>query len=449
MKTGLITCAVLALVLAGCGENGTEPDEHGTIICQTLPDSAAIWLDGIDTGKVTDAELTDIDFGEHVVTFTIHGYHDYAETVTVNASPVMVYRNFPEHKPPALRVLSNPPGAIITLNDTTLSVVTPAVFPDVPLGCNDQCDVYLRLPGYYPHFETVLLDSENTITVSATLEPCPDIDLTFARNDTLYAMKADGLTRRVLATGLGNGGLYQVSPNGQYIAYSAITGIVVANRDGSIRAEMPSLYGGDDYAWSNSGDQLVFGQFVDGIYLYDAPSNTTREILETRGFLYDHSPTFSPGDSYVAYVYYADGNDAAIKVMRADGSEARTVFSRARTKYDASSLRLCWAASNAIIWTNTSGIYRVDPNAGTNEKVVDAYLTSVAYSPDRTKYAFIESGDQHGLYIGTVGQWDRRRLLDTHADAPRWLPGNDCLQYWGDGHLKLMSSDGTTHIIAP
>ncbi len=447
----LTICAALVLTFAGCSQNGTEPEKHGTIDCRSFPPGAAIWLDGTDTGLVTDAALTGVDYGDHVVTFTIHGYYAHAETVVVSASVnPAVYHSFSEHRPAVLRLLSNPPEAYITLNDSLLSVMTPAIIPDVPLGFDDKCEVYLRRPGYYPHFETVALSGEDTTTVSATFEPCPDIMLTQVRGDKLFLIRADGIEWSVLASGLSNLGLYRVSPNGQYVAYtSANNSIVIANRDGSIRTEIPNPHASDDYVWSNSGDRLAFGAYVDGIYLYDAPSNVVRRIYQTQGFVYDHNPTFSPGDSLIAFVNHSYGTQAIIRVMRVDGSGVHTVYMRISTLQNAS-LQLCWVAPDAVLWADFYGIYWVDPLSGTGGKVVaTANLTSVAYSPDRTRYAFAESGDQRGLYLGTVGLWDRRRLPDTYAGSPLWLPGNNCLQYWGDGHLKLAFWDGATHIIAP
>jgi len=55
----------------------------GSITVTSSPDGAAIFLDGIDTGEVTNTTLTRVSPGDHTVTLTLDGYADAAATVTV------------------------------------------------------------------------------------------------------------------------------------------------------------------------------------------------------------------------------------------------------------------------------------------------------------------------------------------------------------------------------
>ena len=59
----------------------TEPT--GSIAVTSSPDGAAIFLDGVDTGEVTNTTLTRVSPGDHTVTLTLDGYADAAATVTV------------------------------------------------------------------------------------------------------------------------------------------------------------------------------------------------------------------------------------------------------------------------------------------------------------------------------------------------------------------------------
>ncbi len=61
------------------------PAEAGEIFVTSTPAGAAIWLDGEDTGEVTDTMLTNVPAGAHTVQVSLDGYLDAKKTVTVTA----------------------------------------------------------------------------------------------------------------------------------------------------------------------------------------------------------------------------------------------------------------------------------------------------------------------------------------------------------------------------
>jgi hypothetical protein len=87
----------IALVLAGVaiaggaaafalkGGNGNDGKKTGSIQVNSSPTGAKIYLDGRDTGKVTNATLANIDAGSHNVKLTKDGYSDIEQTVSVSA----------------------------------------------------------------------------------------------------------------------------------------------------------------------------------------------------------------------------------------------------------------------------------------------------------------------------------------------------------------------------
>ncbi len=128
----------------------------GSIAVTSTPNGAAIWLDGENTGRTTDATLTGIPAGEHTVTVRKTGYADATATVTVEHGETA-----PVHfglVPPTgnIAVTSAPDGAWIFLDGTETGEVTNATLTNVPPG---EHTVRLELEGY--------LDAEETVTVTA------------------------------------------------------------------------------------------------------------------------------------------------------------------------------------------------------------------------------------------------------------------------------------------
>jgi PEGA domain len=81
----LILILVLGLLIASCDNTTTEPTTgptSGTIIIESEPTGADIYLDGSGTGQVTNDTLSDVSFGSHSVTLKLDGYRD----TTISAS---------------------------------------------------------------------------------------------------------------------------------------------------------------------------------------------------------------------------------------------------------------------------------------------------------------------------------------------------------------------------
>lgn len=56
----------------------------GSIQVNSTPTGAAIWIDDVNTGELTDYTFTDVEVGDYVVKLTLDGYADWDTTVTVN-----------------------------------------------------------------------------------------------------------------------------------------------------------------------------------------------------------------------------------------------------------------------------------------------------------------------------------------------------------------------------
>lgn len=442
MKTlGLLFGLCLAVVVAGCSET-TKPEPevpHGRIRVDSFPDSAAVWLDGRDTGQLTECIIDNVPVGEHVVTLKHRHYAAWSDTVQV------FYEELPRYvlahlslAPASLTITSQPTGAQIRLSYHNIGLTTPARI-DSLFEIHQRVD--LHLPGHYPTRGDVVLELGETTAYTSTLTPAPDRTVVYSRNDSLFTLSLDGLRETLLAGDMRDQNMVW-SPNGLYLAYASTAGVTILNSDGSVRATLNFGSGAraDDFTWSHAGDKLAVGAYVDGIYVYDATTNETTRVLRTGGYTYDHNPTFSPGDSLIGYVHHEWETHAWICVMRADGSNAHAVSEQLGTGYD-SHLFLSWVLPDVMLWASHSGLHRFFVSTGFRDTIIpaDSYAILVV-SPDYTRFAF--KGDKY--YLGTVADWQYREvnlggpyltwepdgssLCGQYYDALRWVPWD------GEGH---------------
>jgi hypothetical protein len=87
MMKAKISILILALILfLACKSTPTSPEsteERGTIQVNSSPSGAQIWLDGANTGQVTNAVLNDIPARTHTLTLIKEGYQDHQQSVSV------------------------------------------------------------------------------------------------------------------------------------------------------------------------------------------------------------------------------------------------------------------------------------------------------------------------------------------------------------------------------
>ncbi len=72
------------------GKKGGEEATTGSIQVNSSPTGAKVYLDGTDTGKVTNCTLTDVSPGSHNIKLIKEGYEDYQESVSVVVGQVTI-----------------------------------------------------------------------------------------------------------------------------------------------------------------------------------------------------------------------------------------------------------------------------------------------------------------------------------------------------------------------
>lgn len=80
---------LLGLFIASCEDSTTNPPAAttGTLVVQSTPTGAQIWIDGTNTGKISPDTVKNLSAGNHALTLKLDGYKDTVQTaVSITAS---------------------------------------------------------------------------------------------------------------------------------------------------------------------------------------------------------------------------------------------------------------------------------------------------------------------------------------------------------------------------
>lgn len=394
-KQGYLPWSFVVEVYAGRDTSMTvvlvrAPLPTGSIAISSLPTGAAVALDGIALGRVTDGTFTKVAVGRHKIRLTMTGYEIWTDSVLVMPNQLSMVRAPLVRLPSTLVVTSIPPGAAIDLDHTKTGQVSPASFPGLR---TTAVSVRLFHSGHFPYEGFVTLIAGDTVEVAATLDPAPNLTLAYALGESLLAIGLDGLNQRVLATETGRINVVRWSPDGQRLCYlSHNTLITILHRNIPFSAR----------------------------FLYDSVSPQVMQMLfRDLGINFLH-PASSFGDRPFAYVRQEGRSPSQLWLMNADEH-----------------LELAWISPQMLIFTlGNQGVYRFDRAAATVEQVIARNgITHLRVSPNGTRYAFVQNGR---LFLGRVGNWSPTRveaLESRNITDLAWSPGNDavvCATYSGD-----------------
>jgi hypothetical protein len=104
-------------------------ENRGTLTVQSQPPRAAIFLDGLPTGKVTPERLTDIPPGSHRVELLLEGFRPWRGLAVVREGHVenllVSLRHLPAQEAGGARIETDPPGASVKFNGVLQRQRTP------------------------------------------------------------------------------------------------------------------------------------------------------------------------------------------------------------------------------------------------------------------------------------------------------------------------------------
>jgi parallel beta-helix repeat protein len=150
----------------------------GSLAVTSAPDGAAIFIDGAETGEVTNATLDGIAVGTHTVTVTKEGYRDATAEVTIAYNETATLHLDLVEAAGSIAVTSEPTGATIWLDGTDTGRTTNALLENVPAG--DHI-VTLKKDGYADASKTVTVaDAEIAVTHFTLTAPAGSIAVTSA-----------------------------------------------------------------------------------------------------------------------------------------------------------------------------------------------------------------------------------------------------------------------------
>jgi hypothetical protein len=86
----LVLFLFVSLIISSCDNNTTEPSgpsgpDSGSIIIESEPTGADIYLDNSSTGTVTNYTLANVSFGSHTITLKLDGYRDTTISVSISS----------------------------------------------------------------------------------------------------------------------------------------------------------------------------------------------------------------------------------------------------------------------------------------------------------------------------------------------------------------------------
>lgn len=149
----------------------------GDILVSSVPDGAAIYLDGNYRGQTNQGnpfDITGVTAGTHAVSLMKSGYQDYTTSITVSAgktstvSAVLSPGSVPS-KSGSITAQSSPSGADVYL-DNVYKGFTPFTMQDVPAGSHV---VTFSMPGYTDAQYTLQIAAGQSAQVMGMLSPVP------------------------------------------------------------------------------------------------------------------------------------------------------------------------------------------------------------------------------------------------------------------------------------
>jgi len=219
----------------------------------------------------------------------------------------------------------------------------------------------------------------------------------------LAVVKPDGTGLRTLTRRLPGINSPRWSPNRERIAFvrdapygrwSRKAPIYLIQADGR---GLHTVARGHGPRWSPDGRRLLFVNSSGRIVVLEVASGRRREI--GRGDL----PVWSPDGKQVAFMRYTydqrgDVDGSSLLTMRADGSDVRVIVgSGPKALYNpewSPDGRMIAVYAQELGGAGEGDIERVDPNTGVTRQLVPPDVgdaTEVAWSPDGSKLAFVES----------------------------------------------------------
>ena len=299
--------------------------------------------------------------------------------------------------------------------------------------------------------------------------------------NSLFAVNADGSSRRELAPNIDVSYTLVWSPNGQRLAFvSADTDIYTVNADGS---GLTKQFAGEsckaanfEIAWFSNSQKLVFARSCDG-FTSDSPGSQSLYTSDTSGIkgtklVRNWEVGGEPPKTEISSAFYLapDGQQVAfvkdknIYKMNADGSEM-TKVTKSPGEYTSGGSELVWSPDRTKIafWFGTypkQQIYTINAD-GTNLKNLtnnpqnQVYNVKLFWSPDSSRIAWYynkpgdSAGEQQDIYAIDINRGTAQNLTQkpSNYDALSWSPDGKFIAFaageFNNQKLYTITTDGS------
>lgn len=143
----------------------------GMVVISSVPDSAAIWIDGKSLGQVTPFMLDSLAVGDHSIEITRTGFRPFTQTITLEENETLQVNAVLVAETTMVRygsieIISTPQGAAVFLDGTKTGRQTPCTIAQVPIGSHE---IRLTRKGYDPVEVTRNVETDKEVTIRVTL----------------------------------------------------------------------------------------------------------------------------------------------------------------------------------------------------------------------------------------------------------------------------------------
>jgi len=138
---------------------------YGKLDISSTPPGAEVIIDGTSTG-VTPLKVDQFPVGDYSLVLKFEGSKDVTDTITVKQGATCTKRYTLDLGLGGLSVVTDPPGATISIDGQSTGQITPYTFTALKEGTHE---IYLELPGYLPWSTEVTISAAQTQQLSIAL----------------------------------------------------------------------------------------------------------------------------------------------------------------------------------------------------------------------------------------------------------------------------------------
>lgn len=221
-KTGSLTITAGQISIVDVGVL-TPVSTIGNLIISSSPSGARIYIDNIDSGYITTANIPDITQGSHTYKLTLTGYKDATGNFNITAGGTTTVSTVTlVQRVGTLKFFSIPVGAAISIGGVSRGTTTDTglVIPNLPIGPTGYT---ATLTGFDTYNGTVTVIEDATTSVTITLIPTTAGKGSLFIDTTPHGAEIfiDGTDKRLQTpytfTGMNIGGhTYQLQKSGYY-----------------------------------------------------------------------------------------------------------------------------------------------------------------------------------------------------------------------------------------